>query len=519
MVLRSSRVGISRLRMLAGAGCAALMIAAAPVGATAQSAVTSFNIRSAPLSQSLLEFGRQAGISVAVDQSLTSGLRGRAVSGELPIDEALDRLLVGTGLSAEFAGPNAVRLVRAGQGDAGGNDLLQQTPQETTSVADVIVTAQKREESIQSVPIAVSAFSAENLDAMKIEGGSELMRAIPNVSFSKGNFSMYNFSIRGIGTKAVSASSDPAVAVSFNNTPLIRNRLFEQEYLDVNRVEVLRGPQGTLYGRNATAGVVNMFPKLPGPDFEAMLKAETGNFGTMRGQMMVNVPITDTFWVRAAAGLTKRDGFDYNSFNDTHVNGRDLHSVRLSAAWEPTDRFRANLIWEHFGEDDNRSRTGKQLCTTDDGPTQVGNFTLTSKFLRGVLSQGCLPGSLYDDAAYGTPNGTSMGQIWAAANVGYGRRFVNGVRISTRGIDVGINPYEGVVQSTDLREISTSYDPKFIANNDVYQLNIEYDFSDNLKLVSQTAYAKDYFWSTQDYMRYVSNEIFNKSNYDDLVDA
>src|SRR5690606_35975057 len=184
--------------------CAALMIAASPVDATAQSAATSFNIRSAPLSQSLLEFGRQAGISVAVDQSLTSGLRGRAVSGDLPVGEALDRLLVGTGLTAEFAGPNAVRLVRGGQGDAGGNDLLQgPIAQETTSVADVIVTAQKREQSIQSVPIAVSAFSAENLDAMKIEGGSELMRAIPNVAFSKGNFSMYNFSIRGIGTKAV----------------------------------------------------------------------------------------------------------------------------------------------------------------------------------------------------------------------------------------------------------------------------------------------------------------------------
>ncbi len=519
MVMQPARAGFSRLRMLAGAGCAALMIAAAPMGAVAQSAVTSFNIRSAPLSQSLLEFGRQAGISIAADQSLTSGLRGRAVSGDLPVNEALDRLLVGTGLSAEFSGPNAVRLVRAGQGDAGGNDLQlasQETRiQDTTSVADVIVTAQKREESIQSVPIAVSAFSAENLDAMKIEGGSELMRAIPNVSFSKGNFSMYNFSIRGIGTKAVSASSDPAVAVSFNNTPLIRNRLFEQEYLDVNRVEVLRGPQGTLYGRNATAGVVNMFPKLPGPDFEAMLKAETGNFGTMRGQMMVNVPITDTFWVRAAAGLTKRDGFDYNSFNETHVNGRDLHTIRLSAAWEPTDKFRANLIWEHFGEDDNRSRTGKQLCTTDPGPTQVGSYTLTSAYLRGVLSQGCLPGSLFDEAAYGTPNGVGMAQIWAAGNVSYGRSLSAG-RIS--GISPGVDPYAGVTQSRDLREIATSYDPKFRANNDIYQLNLELDLSPSLTFVSQTTYAKDYFWSSQDYMRYVSNDVFNRSDYADYVD-
>ncbi len=514
MVLRSSRVGISRLRMLAGAGCAALMIAASPVGATAQFAVTSFNIRSAPLSQSLLEFGRQAGISVAVDQSLTAGLRGRAVSGDLPVAEALDRLLVGTGLTAEFAGPNAVRLVRGGQGDAGGNDLLQgPIAQETTSVADVIVTAQKREQSIQSVPIAVSAFSAENLDAMKIEGGSELMRAIPNVTFSKSNFSMYNFSIRGIGTKAISASSDPAVAVSFNNTPLIRNRLFEQEYLDVNRVEVLRGPQGTLYGRNATAGVVNMIPRLPGPDFDAMMKAEVGNYSTVRGQMMVNLPLTDTFGVRAAAGLTKREGFDYNTFNETHVNGRDLHSVRLSAAWEPTDRFRANLIWERFGEDDNRARTGKALCTRDPGPTMVGNATVRTPTLQGRLSQGCQAASLYSDEAYGAPNSLAMAQLYAAV-IGLGYKFVNGQRQHVTLINPNTDIFEGVTQSKNLREISTSYDPVFNAKNDIIQLNLEYQLSPNITVYSQTSYAKDDYYSSQDYYRFLSNEVINSS--DDL---
>src|SRR3546814_13497772 len=87
------------------------------------------------------------------------------------------------------------------------------------------------------------------LDDRKGESGAELVRAVPNVNFSKGNFSGYDFTIRGIGTKAISDSSDPAVAVSFNNTPLIRNRLFEAEFFDLERVEVLRGPQGTLYGR------------------------------------------------------------------------------------------------------------------------------------------------------------------------------------------------------------------------------------------------------------------------------
>ncbi|MFC5373187.1 TonB-dependent receptor domain-containing protein [Brevundimonas faecalis] len=519
MEARPTPVRFSRLRMLAGAGCAALLIAVSAVdGAAAQSARANFNIRSAALSQSLLEFGRQAGISVAADQSLTAGLRGAAVSGEMPVGEALDRLLAGTGLKAEFAGPNAVRLVRAGQGDAGGNDLRpsgQDGGQDATAVADVIVTAQKREESIQDVPIAVSAFSAETLDAMKIEGGSELLRAIPNVSFSKANFSMYNFSIRGIGTKAVSASSDPAVAVSFNNTPLIRNRLFEQEYLDVNRVEVLRGPQGTLYGRNATAGVVNMIPNLPGPDFEAMMKAEAGNYGSMRGQMMVNIPLADSFWVRAAASLTKRDGFDYNTLKGTSVNGRDLYSTRLSAMWEPSERFNANLIWEHFAEDDNRSRTGKQLCTRDPGPTQIGSYAVTDSFVQGRLSQGCLPRSLFSDEAFGTPNGVGMAQIFAAA-FSIGLKRVGTQLVGVFPISYGVDPYAGVAQSKNLREIATEYDPKYKVTNDIYQLNFRFDLSDWLTLFSQTAYAKDYIWSTQDYMRYPSNNLFNDS--DNLLD-
>ena len=277
-------------------------------------------------------------------------------------------------------------------------------------------------------------------------------------------------------------------------------------------VEVLRGPQGTLYGRNATAGVVNMIPNLPGPDFDAMLKAETGNYGSMRGQMMVNIPLTDTFWVRSAASLTKRDGFDHNTHNDTRVNGRDLYSTRLSAAWEPNDRFSANLIWEHFGEDDNRSRTGKQLCTTDPGPTAIGSYQITTAAAQGRLSQGCLPGSLYSDAAYGTPNGIGMAQLFAAGTITYGSRNVGGVRTPVVAVPAYTNPYANVIQSRNLREISTRYDPKFRADNDVFQLNLEYELGGGLTLFSQTAYTKDSYWSTQDYMRYVSNEIFSDSS-------
>lgn len=394
------------------------------------------------------------------------------------------------------------------------------TPSADTAYStDIIVTAQKREERQIDVPIAISAFSAEALDTYKIEGGSELLRAVPNVSFSKSNFSMYNFSIRGIGTKAISASSDPAVAVSFNNTPLIRNRLFESEFFDMQRVEVLRGPQGTLYGRNATAGVVNLIPALPDNDFGLDTKVEVGNYKTMRASGMINVPITDTLAIRAAGALTSRDGFDYNTFTERRVNGRELWSSRLSVQWEPSDRLKINAIWQHFHEDDDRSRTGKQLCTRDPGPTEIngiripdgtqpGLFTPFEENLQGRFSQGCQSASLYDDAAYGTPNGSGLAFVVAGqVVVGMGRPpGTSGQQVFAF---LPTDPFLDATQSRNLREVATGYDPVFRAKNDVFQGNLEFGITDALTFVSQTAYARDRYYSSQDYNRFVSGPLFS----------
>ncbi|WP_242113429.1 TonB-dependent receptor plug domain-containing protein, partial [Luteimonas aquatica] len=176
---------------------------------------------------------------------------------------------------------------------------------DATTLGTITVTAQKKVENIQKVPIAITAFGGEDLNDRKIETGADLVTATPNVSFSKTNFASYNFQIRGIGTQALSVTTDPAVAISFNSAPMIRNRLFEQEYFDVERVEVLRGPQGTLYGRNATAGVVNMIPNIADPSaFAADTKGEFGNYSTTRVNAMVNVPLSDTFAFRVATQYT-----------------------------------------------------------------------------------------------------------------------------------------------------------------------------------------------------------------------
>ncbi|WP_235302841.1 TonB-dependent receptor domain-containing protein [Sphingopyxis sp. MWB1] len=499
--------------LLGGVAVGCMALASAPAtaheNAYAREGAVSYRIPAQPLGRALRDFGLQSGMTILADTMIVNGKRSQSLSAKTDAESALRVLLGGTGLSFRRDG-NIFVVQPAGNAAA--------PAARAENDAEIVVTAQKREERLIDVPIAISAFSPEALDEKKVEGGAELVRTVPNVNFSKSNFSGYDFTIRGIGTKAISASSDPAVAVSFNNTPLIRNRLFEQEFFDLERVEVLRGPQGTLYGRNATGGVVNIIPAMPVYEFEAMAKGEVGSFDTRRLSGMVNVPLSDSFAVRAAGAMTKRDGFDYNSFTQKHVNDRDLWSTRVSAQWEPNDDFKASFVWQHFEEDDQRSRTGKQLCTRDPGPEML-NDTPVPIHLRGKLSQGCLPGSLYDDAAFGAPNASSFAFVYAAdALIDLGNIFDPGAgrNNAVPVIDATRDPYANVVQSRNLREISTSYDPLFRAKNDVFQLNLEAGVGD-LRLYSQTAYSRDRYYSSQDYNRFVSAPLFNDSTDPNLV--
>ncbi|MGB7411725.1 MAG: TonB-dependent receptor [Sphingopyxis granuli] len=486
-------------------GVATLAVSAAGAAQAQAAEAKQLDIPAQALANTLTQIGRQTGSEVVFQAGDERGRNAPAVRGALTAGQALDAALRGSGLRARHTAQGAYVVERAATPPPAARN-------EIDDGSEIVVTAQRKEEKIIDVPIAMTALSSNRLDDLKIEGGAELLRAVPNVSFTKTNFSMYNFSIRGIGTQSISASSDPAVAVSFNSTPLVRNRLFESEFFDMARIEVLRGPQGTLYGRNATAGVVNMIPALPDTRaFAGEVKGEVGNFSTTRLSGMLNVPLSDTLAVRAAGAMTKRDGFDYNSFFDTRINGRDLWSTRVSAQWEPSDRFKASVIWQHFEEDDNRSRSAKQLCTTDPGASQIGSVEITDPGLRGRISQGCLPGSLYDDAAFGKPNSAALVYLYfPATSMSVGIRQVGNTRVPINAIIA--DPMGGGMQSRNLREIESNYDPIFRAKNDVVQLNWEYKPAETLQFISQTAYSRDRFYSSQDYNRFVTEPMFEDSS-------
>ncbi|MGE5565980.1 MAG: TonB-dependent receptor domain-containing protein, partial [Parcubacteria group bacterium] len=506
----------ARTHFLAGAAFLALTLGAASAHAADAGAI---NIAPQPLDTALNELGSLGNQQILIRSDIAAGKVAHAVNGAPTFEAALVAMLEGTGLTWRREGATylVVSASDPQSGSAAGDGA-------DGTVQALIVTAQKREQAIQDVPIAISAFTEKSLQEQKIEGGFDLLKAIPNVTFSKNNFTSYNFSIRGIGTKAVSATTDPAVAVSFNNIALLQNRLFEQEYFDVERVEVLRGPQGTLYGRNATAGVVNVISAKPRMDeFDGWIKGEVGNYHTKRLSAMINVPlIEDKLAIRLAGALTDRQGYDYNEGTHHAINGRDLWSGRATVAFQPADNFRANLVWERFNEDDNRSRTGKQLCHHDEGPDFVGETPTAavpttpgqpdvSVLRKALFSQGCKMGSLYDDGAFGTPNGLAIPFVWSLLALGQGDYPLNYPGQPRTLIEMK-DPYGGMMQSRDLRNITSFRDPIYRAKADVVELNLEWNLTDNLLLSSQTAYNKDQTYSFQDYNRFNTVPIFSDTS-------
>ena len=530
----------------------------AALAAPSTEATARYDIPAQDLTAALTAFARQSGAELIYAPEAAAGRSSNSVSGDYSAVEAVTTLLDGTGLDyvvtpgggIMIGEPDVVADYRRQLESSSSNSLaLAQTeaaPEpEPAPVADIagarragveeiIVTGQKKEERLQDVPIAISAFTMEQLDAQKIEGGFDLLKAIPNVTFSKTNFSGYNFQIRGVGTQSISATSDPGAAVALNNTAIIQNRLFEQEYLDVERVEVLRGPQGTLYGRNATAGVINVITNKPRLGvWEGMIDVEAGNYATSRLRGHVNIPVGDTFAVRAAYAGTERDGYTYNSVTDNQVDGRDLWTGRLSLGWQPIDRLRVDVLWEHFEEDDDRSRTGKQLCHRDPGPEFIGgmptDFGLDdpkSTILGpAFFSQGCKPGSLYADEAFGTPNGLALPFVFGQLLLSHDC-YIGGdptacsaqypIGTDENGVERAViqlrDPYGGKMQSRDLREIASFRDPFYRASADLFEINIDFDLTDTLRFSSQTAYNEDSVYSFQDFNRFNTEPIFTNTS-------
>jgi iron complex outermembrane receptor protein len=221
-----------------------------------------------------------------------------------------------------------------------------------SGLEEIVVTAQKREQSLQDVPLSIAAVGGETLESRNITEISQLQTATPNFSYSGSNNPRgAGITIRGIGTTNFSSAIEGSVGIMIDGVVVGRQGGGFTDLFDIERIEILRGPQGTLVGKNASAGVLNIVTRNPTDEFEGRVQATYGedNEFILRGSL--SGPITDTLSVWASAYRSKRDGYITNVADGAKLNNRDEWGARGKLLFEPSDTFRFLLSGDYSERD------------------------------------------------------------------------------------------------------------------------------------------------------------------------
>jgi iron complex outermembrane receptor protein len=289
-------------------------------------------------------------------------------------------LLVGVALSGLIAAP-AFAADEAKPAKAGG-------------IEEIVVTAQKRSENVQNVPIAISAFTASALKERAVGDVSQLSGISPNVTLDastpfSGSTSVLGASIRGIGSADFAFNIDPAVGVYLDGVYLARSIGANQDLLDVDRIEVLKGPQGTLFGRNTIGGAISIVTHDPGHEFKVTTDLTTGSYRRLQARGIVDLPITDELTSSLSFGIMNREGFQHripyrsstpyvtdgsNAFvasgygtGSDRQGGDNNWSIRGKLKWDNGHGFKATLTGDYTSVDQD-STANTVLATTEGIP-------------------------------------------------------------------------------------------------------------------------------------------------------
>src|SRR5690606_29623417 len=219
---------------------------------------------------------------------------------------------------------------------------VQEVAAATAAIEEVVVTARKRAENLQDVPIAVSAFSQSELEDQTIQEFVDLRAHLPGVHISQvqGDPSAAVISIRGQSQADTLLTTDSSVGVYVDGVNLPRQQGLNANLFDLERVEVLKGPQGTLYGRNTTGGAINLITRKPDFDgWHGYLSGSTGNENFVQVAGAVNVPLADNAAARLAVQKTDQDGWGESTFTGNELYDQDELFVRGSLLFELTERL------------------------------------------------------------------------------------------------------------------------------------------------------------------------------------
>lgn len=414
-----------------------------------------------------------------------------------------------TAQEAAAQAENAATQAAADQSDSGG-------------IADIVVTAQRRAESVQDVPIAISAFSQEALQERAVNDVSGLSAITPNVTLDastpfSGSSAVLGATIRGIGASDFAFNIDPAVGVYLDGVYLGRSIGANQDLLDVERIEVLKGPQGTLFGRNTIGGAISIVTTTPGDEFKAKGDITVGRYNRMQVRGVVEIPLMQGLSSSLAFGMLSRDGYQKRVpfpgnalINDSYTNfvaagyetrkrqgGDDSWNLRGKLHWDNNGAFRATITGDYTNIDQESTANTVLAVTAIPGPfaglaqnnipgTALDVVTGSSGFLFAGLYNFCIGATTAEIAARN------------ATNLCGPRSSVRGYNtlpgLASRNVDA--DPTNNLLPY-DNRFVNTNKDISFADGNNFSKLKqggvalvLEFDVSPDVLIKSISSYRK-----------------------------
>lgn len=329
--------------------------------------------------------------------------------------------------------------------------LAQSTPA-ADSVDTIIVTAQRREQALNDVGMSIQAFGAEQLESLRVTNVQDLSAAVPSFTVSRSYQGVPTYTLRGIGFNTINMSATSTVGTYVDEVAYAYPMMLTGPVFDLERVEVLKGPQGTLYGRNTTAGLINFVTQKPSTEFEARAVVEAGNFQTHNFEGMVSGPITDRLQGRVSFRTEDSDtGWQTSNSRGETLGEVHKYGLRASLAFQPTDSLDIDLSYTQWGN------------TSDTLAAQAIGFT-----------PGTDPALMLKTTALFNAPGLAT---YIANNVPTGSRQADWTPASVRTADIG----SGLGIDKPLEE-----DSNFKAG----KLSVRWDINDDLRLVSLTSYNK-----------------------------
>lgn len=211
--------------------------------------------------------------------------------------------------------------------------------QPSTFENDIVVTARRRDEALKDVPVAVSVFTADKRDLLGIDTAADIAKFTPGMEFN-----LATVTIRGIGRTGLTLGADPGIANYFDGVYSDNAGSIAGAPISVERIEVLRGPQGTLFGRNSIGGAINVVSKRPTKTFEGEFRQTIGNYNLFKTQLMLSGPITDHLFFRVEGLRTVHDGYIRNLGGDRRGN-EDSYNGSVALEWDPTDTVK---LWVQY---------------------------------------------------------------------------------------------------------------------------------------------------------------------------